>query len=105
MENCFKIDLSKDHSGDTITFYGNIDSEAVLHFNELFHKISENRVVMDFSNVGKIDSMGMALLLRSISNIKMEKKAEVCIRGVNQINELMFKMTGIFQLAPQEQAI
>lgn len=103
MENRFKVDICKDHRVDYITFYGNIDSMAVPHFKELLHKISGDRVVMDFSNVGRINSLGIALLLRSISSIKTEKKAEVCIQGVNQINAILFKMTGIFLLAPQVQ--
>jgi anti-anti-sigma regulatory factor len=105
MENNFRVDVSKDHRGDCISFHGNINTEATPHFNELCNKISGDCVFMDFSNVGRVNSMGIALLLRTINTIKTEKRAEVCFQGVNQINELLFRITGVSTLATPNQSI
>jgi hypothetical protein len=45
--------------------------------------------------------MGIALLLRSIKSLKTEKSAEISIQGANQTNTMLFKMTGIYLLAPE----
>jgi hypothetical protein len=43
--------------------------------------------------------MGIALLLRCFKRIKEEKRAEIKLVGLNQMNTMLFKMTGIFLLA------
>jgi anti-anti-sigma factor len=96
----FKYEMHKDGQGDNIRFYGNIDSHAERQFEELSQKITGKRVVMDFSNTIRINSMGIAILLRSIKSIKAEKKSEVAIMGENKTNAMLFKMTGIYMLAP-----
>jgi len=101
MEQPFKIDIRKGVGGDTVQFHGNIDAHADQYFDDLLKQISTNRIIMDFSTTGRINSMGIALLLRSIKSIKAEKKAEVSIQGLNQINTMLFKMTGIFMLASE----
>jgi anti-anti-sigma factor len=91
--------------GDNIQFYGNIDSHSEAHFEGLIRRINGKRVVLDFSNTVRINSMGIALLLRSIKSIKEQKKAEVAIIGENKINAMLFKMTGIYLLTmPYTQA-
>ncbi|HEX9078250.1 MAG TPA: STAS domain-containing protein, partial [Desulfuromonadaceae bacterium] len=99
MEQSFRIDIRKGAGSDTVQFHGNIDAQADRHFEDLIRQVSANRVIMDFSTAGRINSMGIALLLRSIKSIKTEKKAEISIQGLNQINTMLFKMTGIFLLA------
>lgn len=101
MEQPFKIDILKEPGGDTVQFYGTIDAHADQHFDDLIRQVSASRVIMDFSNTGRINPMGIALLLRSIKIIKAEKKAEVCIQGLNQINALLFRITGIFLLTSE----
>lgn len=101
MEQPFKINVCKYVGGDIVQFHGNIDADADRYFDDFFKQISNNRIVMDFSNTGRINSMGIALLLRSIKRIKTEKQAEVSIKGLNQINKMLFRMTGIFQLASE----
>ncbi len=104
MEQSFKFDIRKGIGSDTIQFYGNIDAQADQHFDDLIRQVSTNRVIMDFSTTGRINSMGIALLLRSIKSIKTEKNAEISIQGLNQINTMLFKMTGIFMLASEARA-
>jgi hypothetical protein len=47
--------------------------------------------------------MGIAFLLRFLKSAKDEKNARITIHGLNQMNALLFKMTGIFLLAGHEQ--
>ena len=101
MEQQFKIEIKNGSTSDTVHFHGNIDSHADSHFEELGKKISKKMVVFDFSSAGRINSMGIALLLRSIKSLKTEKDAQVSIQGANQINAMLFKMTGIYLLAPE----
>jgi anti-anti-sigma regulatory factor len=98
MDPEFKFDIHKDSMGDNIRFYGIIDSHSEPHFEDLFRRITGKRVVMDFSNTTRINSMGIAYLLRSIKSIKTEKRAEISIIGENKTNALLFKMTGIYML-------
>lgn len=101
MDPEFKFEIHKDSIGDNIRFYGNIDSHCEPQFEELTRKITGKKVFMDFSNTGRINSMGIAILLRSIKSIKTEKKSEVEIFGENRTNSLLFTITGLYMLAPQ----
>lgn len=101
MDHSFRIDIRREGGGDTVQFHGNIDAQADPHFEDLIRRVSGKQVIMDFSKTGRINSMGIALLLRSIKSIKTEKNAEVSVRGLNQMNSMLFKMTGIFMLAPE----
>lgn len=100
METVFKMDVESGRHGDTVRFHGNIDAQTIKHFEDLYPQITAANVVMDFSNTARINSMGIALLLRTIRNIKNEKNADVMIQGVSHIHTLLFKMSGIFTLAP-----
>jgi len=101
MDPEFKFEIHKDGMGDNIRFYGNIDSHSENYFDELITRITGKRVVLDFSNTVRINSMGVGFLLRSIKSIKAEKKSEVSIIGENKTNALLFKMTGIYSLTTQ----
>jgi anti-anti-sigma regulatory factor len=101
MEQQFKIEIKKGITSDTVHFHGNIDSHAESHFDDLIKNVSKRMVVFDFSSAGRINSMGIALLLRSIKSLKTEKDVEISIQGANQINTMLFKMTGIYLLAPE----
>lgn len=98
MDPEFKYEIHKDGMGDNIRFYGNIDSHSEKYFEELYGRITGKRVVFDFSNTVRINSMGIAFLLRSIKSIKTGKKSDVAIIGENKTNALLFKMTGIYML-------
>lgn len=100
MDTDFRFEIHKDSMGDNIRFYGNIDSHSEQYFKELNGRITGKRVVFDFSNTTRINSMGIAFLLRSIKSIKAERPTEIAITGENKINALLFKMTGIYMLAP-----
>ncbi len=101
MEESLKIDVKRHGDCETALFRGTIDAHAEARFDDLFDTLSTCSLTMDFSQTGRINSMGIALLLRSIKRIKNDKKAEVSVCGLNQINAMLFKMTGIFMLAPE----
>jgi anti-anti-sigma factor len=101
MEQPFKIDVNRNGDCETVEFRGNIDAHAEPHFNDLHRKISTTKLTMDFSQTSRINSMGIAFLLRSIKKIKTEKSAVISISGLNQVNSMLFRMTGIFMLAPE----
>ena len=101
MEQQFKIEIKEESASDIVHFHGNIDSHADSHFDDMLKSVSKRMVVFDFSSAGRINSMGIALLLRSIKSLKAERGAEISIQGANQINTMLFKMTGIYLLAPE----
>ena len=87
---------------DYITFIGNIDAQSEDQFRELPAKVRSQVVKFDFSKAERINSMGIALLLRCFKTIKEQKKAEVRLLALNQTNTMLFRMTGVFLLASLE---
>jgi anti-anti-sigma regulatory factor len=98
MDPEFRFEIHHDGIGENIRFYGSIDSHAEQHFEELSARITARRVVMDFSNTVRINSTGIAFLLRSIRCITEERKSEVAIIGENDTCSLLFKKAGIYSL-------
>jgi anti-anti-sigma regulatory factor len=61
------------------------------------------KVRIDFAGVKRINSMGIALLLRSFKRIRDEKHAEIQLSNLNDVNTMLFRITGIFLLATPEE--
>lgn len=101
METTFRLDITKGESTDTVKFYGNIDAQAENMLHGLPAMIAKPAVTIDFSKAGRINSMGIALLLRCLKAIREDKKAEITLNGLNQMTVMLFKMTGVFLLATQ----
>lgn len=78
---------------------GTIDAQAEAQLMGLPAQVDQQLVKFDFSNAGRINSMGIALLLRCFKRIKEEKKADIQVLQLNSMNTMLFKMTGIFLLA------
>jgi anti-anti-sigma regulatory factor len=102
MTEPFKFEIQRGMGELTVLFHGDIDAHSDTHFDDLVDQVSNKRVIMDFSKTGRINSMGAAILIRSIKSIKVEKQAAVSLQGLNKINTLLFKITGILQLATEE---
>lgn len=102
METNFKVENTKYPEFDRFVFHGNIDIHASNYFQALPDNVVNSRVKLDFSQVGRINSMGIALLLRCCKKIRDEKKAEIVLTGVNTMHTMLFKTTGVFLLAAIE---
>lgn len=87
---------------DSFALHGNIDAQAEACLKELPGKIQHPVVKLDFSKTGRINSMGIALLLRCLKAIKDERKADIRLLGLNPTNTMLFKMTGVFLMAHVE---
>jgi anti-anti-sigma regulatory factor len=102
MPSTFKVTPNSSNSFDYFTFHGNIDAQAETQLKELPLKVRRPVVKFDFSKTGRINSMGIALLLRCFKTIKEEKQADIRLVELNQTNSMLFKMTGVFFLANPE---
>ena len=76
---------------DRFCLEGTIDSHAEKLLKEIPAKVRHNLVRFDFSRAGRINSMGIALLLRCFKEIRVD--------GLTQMHNMLFKMTGVFLLA------
>jgi len=99
MEPNLKVNLNRDETCDFFSFHGNIDAQAETSLKEIPGQVRTSTVKFDFSKTGRINSMGIAFLLRCLKSIRDEKKAEVYLSGLSPMNTMLFKMTGIFLLA------
>jgi len=102
METNFKVEITNSPGFDRFIFHGNIDVHASNYFQALPDNVANAKVKLDFSQVGRINSMGIALLLRCCKKIRDEKKAEIILTGVNTMHTMLFKTTGVFLLAAIE---
>ncbi|WP_129126012.1 STAS domain-containing protein [Geomonas oryzae] len=82
---------------DCFILEGIIDAHAEDALKEIPKKVKHPVARFDFSLAGRINSMGIALILRCFKEIS--DKAEIRIEGLNQTHSMLFKMTGVFLLA------
>ncbi len=102
MNTTFRIEPADHGDLDYITLHGNIDAHAQEKLQELPGFVRHRLVKLDFSKAGRINSMGIALLLRSLKAIREEKQADIRLLALNPTNSILFKMTGVFLLASPE---
>ena len=102
MDTVFKIAQSSFNDHDHFAFHGNIDASAETLLKGLPEKVRRPVVRFDFSRTGRINSMGIALLLRCLKSIREEKNARVCLVQPSPMNAILFKMTGVLFLAELE---
>lgn len=102
MDNSFRIISRSSESADYFSVFGNIDAFAEKQLQGLPATVGKQVVQFDFNEAGRINSMGIALLLRCFKKIREEKKAEIILRDLSTTNAMLFKMTGIFLLANHE---
>lgn len=101
MDQPFNYTVSKEAQQEVIFLSGAIDSQAEPSFGELQKRVGGPVLVLDFSDVGRVNSMGIALILRCLKQLVRERNLQVQIRGVSQINGMLFKMSGIFLMAKE----
>lgn len=87
---------------DYFALAGTIDAHSEALLRDIPAKVKQRQVRFDFSHAGRINSMGIALLLRCFKEI--QGRAEIRLEGLSQMHAMLFKMTGVFLLAkPVEQ--
>ncbi len=101
MDKPFTYRLAQEAQQEVIFLSGAIDNQAEPSFGELQKQVSRPSLILDFSDVGRINSMGIALILRCLKHLTRERNLQVQIRGVNQINGMLFKMSGIYLMAKE----
>jgi anti-anti-sigma regulatory factor len=84
---------------DHFALEGNIDAQSEKYFKELPARVRCSQVRFDFVKTGRINSMGIALLLRCFKDIRETRKAEILLEGLTPMHTMLFKMTGVFLLA------
>jgi len=84
---------------DYFAIEGTVDAGSERYFKDLPAKVRQSRVRFDFAAAGRINSMGIALLLRCFKEIREKKQAEITLEGLTPMHAMLFKMTGIFLLA------
>ena len=84
---------------DFFALEGTIDSQSEAFFRELPGQVRHLQVRFDFSRAGRINSMGIALLLRCFKEIRQGNQAQILLEGLSPTNAMLFKMTGVFLLA------
>jgi len=102
MANDFKMELRRGYDADFVNLSGTIDYDAGTHLEELPEQVNRPKIRVDFSEVGRINSMGIAFLLRCFKKLRDDKGAEISLTGLNSMHTMLFKMTGIFMLANSE---
>jgi anti-anti-sigma regulatory factor len=102
MGSSFRVAACSRENADYIELHGNIDASAEQQLQGLPAMVQSQVVRFDFSKAGRINSMGIALLLRCFKHIREEKRAEILLRELNPTNAILFKMTGVFMLASHE---
>lgn len=102
MSSSFRVIARSTETADYISLLGNIDAAAEAQLQKLPGMVDNQFVHFDFNQAGRINSMGIALLLRCFKQIREEKKAKIILRELNPTNTLLFKMTGVFMLASHE---
>jgi anti-anti-sigma regulatory factor len=96
------LSMERDKSSpelEIFVFSGVIDARAEQLLLNLPTLVATAKVRFDFSRVKRINSMGIALLLRCFKRIREEKKADLLVANLNQVNIMLFRMTGVFHLA------
>lgn len=84
---------------DYFTVEGTVDFSSEQFFKEIPGKVRNSRVSFNFAKAGRINSMGVALILRCLKEIREKKQAEITLEGLAPMHSMLFKMTGVFLLA------
>jgi anti-anti-sigma regulatory factor len=98
----FIVERVEDDLFDRFVFRGNIDIHAETNLKDIPDLVGKKKVKFDFSQVGRINSMGIAILLRCFKRIRDERQAEIILTGLSTIHTMLFKTTGVFLLANVE---
>jgi anti-anti-sigma regulatory factor len=103
--NSCKLVINYQPERDVFLLTGVIDAEAKTLLDDLAHTIKPPKVIFDFGGVRRINSMGVALLLRCFKKLKDEKHLDIRLANLTQVNTMLFRITGIFLLATPNEVL
>ncbi len=104
MSEVFFITHQASDLSDAFLLRGIIDIHAGQHLAALPEQVTRSMVRFDFSEVGRINSGGIAHLLRCFKKIREGGTAEITLTGLSTFHTMLFKTTGVFLLATPETA-
>jgi ABC-type transporter Mla MlaB component len=104
MSEVFFITHETGDLSDTFLLRGMIDIHAGARLAALPEQVTGSKVRFDFSEVGRINSGGIAHLLRCFKKIRDGGTAEITLTGLSTFHTMLFKTTGVFLLARAESA-
>jgi anti-anti-sigma regulatory factor len=102
MDTLFAVELREEAGMVTFILRGNIDVHAETEFRDIPDRATGAVNRFDFSEVGRINSMGIAHLLRCFKKIKETTGAEIALSGLSTVHTMLFKTTGVFLLASRD---
>lgn len=102
METVFAVECAEEAEIETFILRGNIDIHAEAGLQGIPDRVTGERVRFDFSEVGRINSMGIAHLLRCFKRIREKSRAEIVLTGLSTVHSMLFKTTGVFLLASHD---
>lgn len=86
-------------------FYGDLDNLTVCNLKQicidLINKYQPKVVKLDFEEVTFVDSTGIGFVLARYKQLQ-KMKAELVVCNLSNVNQTLFKMSGIFQIIRQE---
>jgi anti-anti-sigma factor len=106
MSQASKLHISSNISDDgmlfTYTLSGQIDVSAGSTLDSL-GKVPQNaQVILDFANVERVNSMGLAQLMKLLEQWK-QAQVNIEVRNLNRMVSMLFKMTGLNRYFVTEQ--
>lgn len=102
METVFSVEFAQETEIVTFILRGNIDVHAEAALQGIPDCVTGEQVRFDFSEVGRINSMGIAHLLRCFKRIKEKSRTKIVLTGLSTVHSMLFKTTGIFLLASKD---
>jgi len=102
MDTVFAVERIEEAGVVTFILRGNIDVHAEAEFRGIPDRATGAVNRFDFSQVGRINSMGIAHLLRCFKKIKDTTQAEIVLSGLSTVHTMLFKTTGVFLLASHD---
>lgn len=95
-----KIETEKKGEVTVIAVHGNLDADTVLQFKKAAQKVVDEecwRVVLDFSQLNFIDSMGLGALISLLRRVRT-RQGDVKIAGLNPMVRSVFEITRLNRL-------
>jgi anti-anti-sigma factor len=90
---------------DCVIFTGIIDANAAQELKSILVSLLAPVADFDFTNVERIDSMGVALLFRLFKDFREDRSGEIRFKGLNQPMLKLFTMTGIMDFTTTQKAV